>query len=982
MAQYDLFISYSRRDTDFVRQLFGELTLAKRQAWVDWQGIDYSTRWWEEICSGIERADNFVFVLSPDSLNSIYCHREIAHARQRGKRIVTLRCRPIDEAELVGGWYVDPEMRPIESMARENLDAIKAIQWIDYWDKLNKDIPATAQALVQTIDTDPECVRAHTQLLLQAQAWQASGRSPGALLSGDALAQAETRMSDCEVQVTYIDEQRAFMSASRAAQDAAAAQALAQAQRTETLRRRSRQFGVAAVAFAVVTLGALFSVSQARVAVDQASATQSALLATATTVSQEVAEAQSEVEALRLAALGSAELIGGNPITTALLEIRALRMRYVPQSDLWLGQALDQYHILNILSGHTNRVLQAIYSPDGTQLASSSRSGEVFVWDAESGERLMTLREDGVMVDSLAYSPDGTMIAAATRDNVVYIYEVEHGIVLKEFPLATDQSHTVSFSSDSRTVLISELDFASDQPPTATLWNVETGARVRTFEGGGGVISPDGNVIATRIDGVVSLWDIRGDFLLTLPTSIGTYADVAFSPDGTLLATPQQGSGAIHLWSVGSGFLVSSVITSSENPDTIAFSPNGRYLVTSDLQDTTAIIWDIESGAAVRTLRGHDLFVEDLHFSPDGSRMVSAGGDSQIMVWDVDVSNTPRTFPVEQSGMTMAIAPDGSQVFLGGATEQLQFIDLASGERRFLENESREYMNAVAYHPGGEWVASGDNGGAIQVWDARSGRKLAEWQASADPIAELVFTGIDGQLLSASYDGSITLWEGESGARIRSFAIEVTSVADIAISPDGATLAAVGRNSEILRWELATGARMEPLRGHTNDYIATVEFSPDGQYLLSGSGDPEGTVILWDALTGAELRRIQAPRDFISDAVFSPDSRFIAAIAADIIIAGNFMTEERDTVVWDVETGAVVRRLWTEGIGALALAYSADGRYLYLLANGAVSQWDASADDFIAYACSRMVRDFTDVERRLFNLTLPDGSVDMSPTCP
>ena len=71
----DLFISYSREDTDFVRQLFDRLNTLKREAWVDWQGIDYSTTWWEEICAGIEGADNFVLVISPDALMSVYCQR-------------------------------------------------------------------------------------------------------------------------------------------------------------------------------------------------------------------------------------------------------------------------------------------------------------------------------------------------------------------------------------------------------------------------------------------------------------------------------------------------------------------------------------------------------------------------------------------------------------------------------------------------------------------------------------------------------------------------------------------------------------------------------------------------------------------------------------------------------------------------------------------------------------------------------------------
>src|SRR5262245_5353502 len=116
----DVFISYSRKDSEFVRRLTDELEKRGREAWVDWQGIDYSSKWWEDICSGIEQADNFVLIISPDALNSKFCHQEIEHARKHNKRMIPMVYRPVDEAGLVGGWYTNVEMRPYEALAREN----------------------------------------------------------------------------------------------------------------------------------------------------------------------------------------------------------------------------------------------------------------------------------------------------------------------------------------------------------------------------------------------------------------------------------------------------------------------------------------------------------------------------------------------------------------------------------------------------------------------------------------------------------------------------------------------------------------------------------------------------------------------------------------------------------------------------------------------------------------------------------------------
>ena len=76
----DVFISYSRRDIDFVRHLFDQLKARDREAWADWQDIPPTADWLAEIYSGIEAANTFLFVISPDSVASEICTLEIEHA--------------------------------------------------------------------------------------------------------------------------------------------------------------------------------------------------------------------------------------------------------------------------------------------------------------------------------------------------------------------------------------------------------------------------------------------------------------------------------------------------------------------------------------------------------------------------------------------------------------------------------------------------------------------------------------------------------------------------------------------------------------------------------------------------------------------------------------------------------------------------------------------------------------------------------------
>jgi hypothetical protein len=84
MAQ--VFISYSRKDKDFVRKLGDALAAQKREARVDWKDIPLTAEWQQQILSNIETAENFVFVIRPESVASPNCGREIDHAVANNER--------------------------------------------------------------------------------------------------------------------------------------------------------------------------------------------------------------------------------------------------------------------------------------------------------------------------------------------------------------------------------------------------------------------------------------------------------------------------------------------------------------------------------------------------------------------------------------------------------------------------------------------------------------------------------------------------------------------------------------------------------------------------------------------------------------------------------------------------------------------------------------------------------------------------------
>src|SRR2546429_3824393 len=92
----EAFISYAREDKHFVRRLHEALSRRDRKAWVDWEGIRPTEEFMQAIYGAIEGADTFVFVLTPDSVASVVCGREIEHAAAHHKRMVPIVAQDVN----------------------------------------------------------------------------------------------------------------------------------------------------------------------------------------------------------------------------------------------------------------------------------------------------------------------------------------------------------------------------------------------------------------------------------------------------------------------------------------------------------------------------------------------------------------------------------------------------------------------------------------------------------------------------------------------------------------------------------------------------------------------------------------------------------------------------------------------------------------------------------------------------------------------
>ncbi len=193
----DVFISYSRKDTEFVRQLHSGLVARGRDAWIDWEDIPATADWWKEISGAIEATDTFIFIITPDSIHSEICRKEIEHAVDNHKRFVPILHKGIEPSEQAG-------MHP----------SISTHNWLFF--RETDDFDTAFESLITALDTDLSHVRQHTRLLVRAKEWESNGKNPSFLLQGDDLTGAENwlaqglakRPSPLPLHIEYITDSR------------------------------------------------------------------------------------------------------------------------------------------------------------------------------------------------------------------------------------------------------------------------------------------------------------------------------------------------------------------------------------------------------------------------------------------------------------------------------------------------------------------------------------------------------------------------------------------------------------------------------------------------------------------------------------------------------------------------------------------------------------------------------------------------------
>jgi WD40 repeat protein len=423
----------------------------------------------------------------------------------------------------------------------------------------------------------------------------------------------------------------------------------------------------------------------------------------------------------------------------------------------------------------------------------------------------------------------------------------------------------------------------------------------------------------------------------------------------------------VRLWDVANGRDLHLWRDAHDMGGGFALSPDGRHIVLPERLtpwDFRLKLWETATGGEAGTFFGELSGPTSVAFSPDGKFIVTAGGSSDIKLWDVAARKEVRRLRSLDSVIKATFSRDGRSIVVGTDRGVLVAWDVATGKEIKRYSAPARQVTATRFSPDGRFILSG-SGRAVRLWEAATGKLLrtyvglpdgpvlakdsltGENTIIGDGVSTVAFSS-DGRLALASLGGLGTLvrrWEVATGKEVTAFVSRMPHT--VAFSADG-RFAYIGDTGVVrgalLRWDMDT--RQHVAFPGAAEEIRGLSLSQDGRLLLSGGRQLQ----FWDAAAGKELafarQGAKEPKDLKERLLRGGPiqaNQTAVALSPDGRLALSASTS-RELDLWDTATGDLVRTLkgHTEWVGTLA--FSPDGRTaLSGDGDGLLKLWDIAA---------------------------------------
>ena len=504
--------------------------------------------------------------------------------------------------------------------------------------------------------------------------------------------------------------------------------------------------------------------------------------------------------------------------------------------------------ITKIISGHTDKIKDICFSPDGKKLASVSDDGLVKIWDIVSKKVVAEFEGHNSGIESVYYSPKGKYLATASSDKTIRIWDVERGKatwVLFGNDGHKDVVHKVCYNGIGNAVATASRD------GVIKIWNIATGKAYITIDDMKNVQSlqytKDDQMLIIALGNNIQLWDIATGApveILTGHTSFVT--DIAYSPDGKKLLSGSQDK-TLRLWTIPA----QPQITlrrghNNQKIHDIAYHPQGKLFTT--VSSDHIHVWNHEDSRPIRVKKFRNAKMSKVVFNYDGKEIASASEDGKIILWNSNDLEPTYSFATQSKLITqIQYNSDASILASCSVDTNINLWGIERKKNKIQHNKIMQFdahlakVNSIAFHPNDHILASASQDKTIRIWDTKNNEQLKVISRHKAAVNCVVFSASGEFLASASDDRTIRIWDTADWKEL--YVLKEHSQPIVSLMFRGNSLISTAVDNTILLWDVITGKLVSRFQ-HTSSEITGMAFRPDGKGFISTSAD--ATIRIWE----------------------------------------------------------------------------------------------------------------------------------------
>nr|XP_060633244.1 apoptotic protease-activating factor 1 [Anolis sagrei ordinatus]XP_060633245.1 apoptotic protease-activating factor 1 [Anolis sagrei ordinatus]XP_060633246.1 apoptotic protease-activating factor 1 [Anolis sagrei ordinatus] len=579
----------------------------------------------------------------------------------------------------------------------------------------------------------------------------------------------------------------------------------------------------------------------------------------------------------------------------------------------WMNKQSMKNTYRLVVRPHTDAVYHACFSQDRHRIASCGADKTLQIFKAESGEKLLEVKAHDDEVRCCSFSADDRFVATCSADRKVKVWNSRTGQLVCVFEEHTEQVNCCQFSNTNHNQF---LLVTCSNDSFIKLWDLNKKyCRNTLFDHSSAVthcrFSPNDKYIAScSADGTLMLWyaqsankqktvDIRGNF-----RNVDEYQDdvevlvkcCSWSSDSTTIVVAAKNKLFLTDTKINTS-LPEVLINHHYTIQYCDFCPNSQMVAVA-LSNYSVEIWNIDSCSKIADCRGHMSWVHSVTFSFDGSLFLTSSDDQTIRIWETSKVCSFSAIVLNRE-IDVVFLENDVIILAIDSSKHLQLINGFTGNTIYLTKEQDSFICCCCLSHDLKVAAFGEKNGTVKVLSLPNGNILNSRTGHREAVQHCQFTSDGKTLISSSDDSTIQVWNWQSEKCIL-------------------------------------------LKGH-NERVKKFLLLKDSR-LLSWSFD--GTVKLWNIITGELEKDVICHENAILSCAISPDATMFSTTSSD-----------KTAKIWSFETSSMLHKLNSHESCVRCCAFSHNNE---LLATGddnrEIRMWDVSRGELL-HLCSRASKD-------------------------